>query len=82
MKIKLVSDGRVLQGTPRQIVEAMRSLAFGHEGRPLGEYIDWAAGEAARLMEIDLEVEGETDDERCASLLEAMEEAGLAESMR
>ena len=41
MKIRINADGRVLQGTPKQIVQAMQSIAFGQEDRTLGEYIDW-----------------------------------------
>jgi len=70
---------RLLQGTPKQIVQAMQSVAFGQEDRALGEYIDWAAGMAGRMTGIELEVEGETDDEKAASLVQAMLEAGLAE---
>ena len=41
MKIRINADGRVLQGTPKRIVQAMQSIAFGQEDRTLGEYIDW-----------------------------------------
>ena len=41
MRIRMMSDGRVFQGTPKQIVEAMQYIAFGQEHRSLGEYIDW-----------------------------------------
>ena len=81
MKIRINADGRVLQGTPKQIVEAMQSIAFGQDNRTLSEYIDWAAEQASRMMEVDLKVSGETDEEKAASLVEAMLEAGLAEKM-
>ena len=81
MKIRINADGRVLQGTPKQIVEAMRSIAFGQEDRTLGEYIDWAAEMASSMMGVELTVLGETDEEKAASLVEAMLEAGLAEKM-
>ena len=81
MKIRINADGRVLQGTPKQIVEAMQSIAFGQEDRTLGEYIDWAAEMASSMMGVELKVSGETDEEKAASLVAAMLEAGLADKM-
>ncbi len=40
MKIRITSDGRVLDGAPKQIVQTMHYLAFGQEEHVLGEYID------------------------------------------
>ena len=62
MRIKITSDGRVLEGTAKQIVEAMHYVAFGQEQRTLSEYIDWAVDQASRMNELDLKVEGETDE--------------------
>ena len=81
MKIHMMSDGRVFQGTPKQIVEAMQYIAFGQENRTLGEYIDWLVDQVQRLESIDLKVEGETDEEKAASLVQAMLGSGLAEKM-
>ena len=81
MKIRINADGRVLQGTPKQIVEAMQSIAFGQEDRTLGEYIDWATEMASSMMGVELKVSGETDEEKAASLVGAMLEAELAEKM-
>ncbi len=81
MRIRMMSDGRVFEGTPKQIVEAMQYIAFGQENRTLGEYIDWLVGQVERLEETPLKVEGETDDERAASLVDAMLANGLAEKM-
>lgn len=78
MRIRMTGDGRVFQGTPKQIVEAMQYIAFGQEHRTLGEYIDWAVGQLERLQSITLEVRGDTDEEKAASLVEAMLDAGLA----
>jgi hypothetical protein len=77
----MMADGRVLEGTAKQIAEAMHALAFGQENRKLSEYIDWAVDQARRMNEIDLEVEGETDDEKAQSLVRAMLTAGLAEKL-
>jgi hypothetical protein len=77
----MIRDGRVLEGTPRQMVEAMRYIAFGQEHRTLGEYIDWLVDQIGRLESIALKVDGETDDEKAASLIHAMLTAGLAVKM-
>ena len=81
MRIRMLRDGRVFQGTPKQIVEAMQYIAFGQENRTLGEYIDWLVDQVQRLESIDLKVEGETDEDKAASLVQAMMAAGLAEKM-
>jgi len=52
----MLRDGRVFQGTPKQIVEAMQYIAFGQENRTLGEYIDWLVDQVQRLESIDLKV--------------------------
>jgi hypothetical protein len=77
----MVRDGRVFQGTPKQIVEAMQYIAFGQENRTLGEYIDWLVDQVQRLESIDIKVEGETDEDKAASLVQAMMGSGLAEKM-
>ena len=35
MRIRMMADGRVLEGTAKQIAEAMHALAFGQESRSL-----------------------------------------------
>ena len=81
MKIRINADGRVLQGTPKQIVEAMRSIAYGQEDRTLSEYIDWAVEQVQRMEGIDLDVKGTTDKEKAISLVEAMISTGLADRL-
>ena len=49
MRIRMMADGRVLEGTAKQIAEAMHALAFGQENRTLSEYIDWAVDQARRM---------------------------------
>jgi hypothetical protein len=75
------NDGRVLQGTPKQIVQAMQYIAFGQETRTLGEYIDWIAEQVRRREGLELVVEGTTDDERAASLIAGMVAGGLVEKV-
>tara|TARA_B100002003_G_scaffold100906_1_gene93895 strand:+ start:324 stop:467 length:144 start_codon:yes stop_codon:yes gene_type:complete len=47
----------------------------------MSEYIDWAVDQARRMNEIDMQVEGDTDDEKAKSLVRAMLEAGLAKRL-
>lgn len=42
------------------------------ENRTLSEYIDWAVDQARRMNAIDMQVEGDTDDEKAQSLVRAM----------
>lgn len=72
MRIRMMADGRVLEGTAKQIAEAMHALAFGQGNRTLSEYIDWAVDQARRMNEIDLEVTGTTDDDKASALVRAM----------
>ena len=81
MRIRIIADGRVLQGTAKQIVEAMHSIAFGQENRSLSEYIDWSVDMARRMAGVELAVEGETDEKKSASLVQAMLDAGLAKKL-
>jgi hypothetical protein len=77
----MMADGRVLEGTAKQIAEAMHAMAFVQENRTLSEYIDGAVDQARRMNAIDMQVEGDTDDEKAKSLVRAMLEAGLAERL-
>ncbi len=81
MRIRLNADGRVLEGTPVQIVQSMHAIAFGADGLTLGEYIDWACDHAGRMLGVELEVGGDTDEERAAAFVDAMVEAELAERL-
>ncbi|TNF24082.1 MAG: hypothetical protein EP329_25845 [Deltaproteobacteria bacterium] len=81
MRIRMTADGRVLEGTAKQIAESMHALAFGQERRTLSEYIDWAVDQAGRMNDVDLEVDGATDDEKAASFVRAMLASGLAEKL-
>lgn len=82
MRIRLNADGRVLEGTPVQIVQSMHAIAFGADGLTLGEYIDWACDHAARMMDVHLEIPEGSDAERAAAFVDAMIGAELAERLR
>ena len=77
MRVQM-GDGRVIEGTAREIVEAMHLLSFGQEDRTLSQYIDWVVRQTRSLYELDLRVTGEDDDARAASLLRGIVDAGLA----
>lgn len=80
MQLKL-KDGRVVQGTARQIVSTMRSVAQFSTARTLGEYIDWVTSNTGAFEGISLDVKGETEDERIASFVEELLRTGLAEPL-
>jgi ribosomal protein L5 len=77
MRIELM-DGREFEGTPKQIVSQMKSIAFGVEKLTLAEYCDWTADNACKIHGLDVKLVGETDEERAASLVEEMCRTGLA----
>lgn len=74
----VMRDGRVLQGTAVQIVKGMQDIAFGVERLSLSEYINWVVGNAQRFESTELRVQGETDEEKSASLVDEMLREGLA----
>ncbi|AKQ68194.1 hypothetical protein A176_005106 [Myxococcus hansupus] len=74
----VMRDGRVFQGTAVQIVKGMQDIAFGVERLSLPEYIDWVVANAQRVESVALRVQGETGDEKAASLVQEMLRTGLA----
>lgn len=77
----VMRDGRVFQGTPKQIVKAMQDIAFGVEDFTVPEYIDWVVANARKFEDVELDVRGDTDDERAASLVEEMVRTGLTKRL-
>ena len=77
MKI-VMREGRGFQGTALQIVKAMQDIAFGVEQMTLDQYIDWVVQNARRFEEVELEVAGETTEERAKALVTEMLAKGLA----
>lgn len=59
----------------------MQYIAFGQENRTLGEYIDWLVDQVERLESTSLSIEGDTDEEKAASPVQAMLGSGLAEKV-
>jgi len=77
MKI-VMRDDRVFQGTPLQIVQAMKAIAFGVEELTLAQYVEWVVANARKFEEVELTVTGKTDDELAASLVDEMLRVALA----
>jgi len=80
MKI-IMRDDREFVGTPVQIVRAMKDIAFGVEHLNLAEYIEWVVANAKKFEEVELKVEGATDDELSVALVDEMIRAGLTRRM-
>lgn len=80
MKI-MMRHGRVFQGTPKQIVEAMQDIAMPAQQLTLPEYIDWVAANALKFEAIELRHDGDTIEEKAATLVDSMLEAELAVKM-
>ena len=78
MRIEIVGDGHVFQGTPKQILAQMQSLAFAAQHLSLRDYIDWNVSNIARGFEVKLEITGDTDEEMAASFLDEMIGRGYA----
>jgi hypothetical protein len=77
----MMRDGRVFQGTPKQIVQAMQDIAMPAQHLSLTEYMAWVADNALRFEGVELRHDGETDEERAKSLVASMLEAELAVAM-
>jgi hypothetical protein len=71
-------DGRVFSGTPRQIVEGMRSLSVD-DGRPLREYLAEAARRAREYEAADVpDPDGvDDDDEAARAFVDSLLASGL-----
>lgn len=81
LSLKMLPDGRVLQGSPVSIVTQMRSLAFDR-GADLEGYIRWACRMSEEHLGVTLEVEGDDVETLARSFLSSVVENGLAESAR
>jgi hypothetical protein len=77
MRIQVVGNGRVLAGTPKQIILQMKSVTPGGGHLTLREYVDHNVASIARGFGVSLEVTGETEEEIAASFLERMLEGGF-----
>ena len=78
MRIRIVSDGRVYDGSPAQIVYQMQQIAFGCEQFTLAEYIDWLVDQTSRLAGITLTIAGETEADKAKALIAELIRHGLA----
>ena len=81
MRIEFVGDGNVFDGTPKQIIKQMHSLAIFAAHLSFSEYIDWCVANTLQGFSIELKVTGETDDEKAASYVNAILDAGIARKL-
>ena len=77
MRIWNLKDARIYDGTPVEILQQMKVVETSDLRQPLDEYIAHKAHDAGHHGDVTLEVTGDTVEERAASLLSAMEHAGL-----
>ena len=80
MQLKL-KDGRVVQGTARQVVSAMRDIAQFSQAATLGDYVEFVQNNTQTFEGVTLDVKGETEDDRCSSLVDELIRNGLAERL-
>lgn len=78
MKITL-RDGRVFSGTPLQIVQGMRAVAFNKSDATLDQYIEFVADNVRRNDELSITVPPGTEEERSASLIAELQRIGFAQ---
>lgn len=76
----IMNDGRVLQGTPVEIVSEMRSHRFDElRDASLAEFMRQAADGAKRYENVVIRVQGETDAEMAAGFIADMVAGRLAQ---
>jgi hypothetical protein len=81
VRIEVVGDGHVCEGTPKQILMQMKSLAFGAEHQTLREYIEDNVANIARGFGIQSRLTGETDEELAESFVQQMLDGGYARKL-
>ncbi len=57
-----------------------REVKGKYDDKSVTDHAEWVAGEALRMMEVEMVVTGDADDEKCASLVEEMVRTELAVS--
>ena len=56
LKIKIINDKRVYEGSPIEIIEQMKYLAWGWESKPVDEYIEWMISQLKTYNEIEITI--------------------------
>ena len=75
----IMSDGRVIEGTPLQIVDFMRSIAFVPVSTSIAEYVRATADQARTLLNVELGIEDGSDEEMAKALIRELVANGLAQ---
>ncbi len=81
MKIQVMADGNILDGSPVEIVQGMQLLAFGQDDKSLEEYIQWAAGRTEQYLGVTMNVEGDDAESMASSFVQEMLDKGLAQKV-
>lgn len=79
MRVRLLDNGRVLEGTAFEIVDEMREGQFGGDDLTVAQYVDQVCARVKKWHGVDLRIDGETGEEKAEKLVDALIEAGLAE---
>jgi hypothetical protein len=73
--MQLIINERLHAGTPLEIVEQMKSLAFGGDDETVAQYVDRVA---TTMIGDPNAAAGDTDEVKCETLLRSMIKNGLA----
>lgn len=76
--LKMPVDGRLFTGTATEILTQMRSLAFGWDGRTLGDYLLWFKAQIELQSGAEIELPEDDEAAACEVLVDAMLAHGLA----
>jgi hypothetical protein len=78
MRIEVAGDGHVFEGTPKQILMQMKSLARDARHMTMREYVERNVANVARGSGVAFAPKGETDEELAESFVQLMIDGGFA----
>ena len=78
LKIKITNDRRTYEGSPVEIIEQMKYLAWGWENKPVDEYIDWMVSQLKTYNEIEVKIEKDKPEIIAEQFIDALLTNGLA----
>jgi hypothetical protein len=83
VRLQVVDDDLVFEGTPRHIVHRMQTLCFGAKFLSMRDFLAWSIGNVGRHGQVDeIRVDGRSGvDAMCRSFLDEMIRIGLAREL-
>lgn len=78
LKIRIKNDHRTHEGTPLEIIEQMKYLAWNMEDKSTDDYINWMVEQLRKFSGIKMIIKGETIESRAKRLIESLLEHGAA----